>query len=81
MLVEVPVLDGDDCARQVDGNVLRRQLVALEDPARGEDLVVSRLNDRDMLCKRLQIVPVETDAPEWTPSVTYFSMDGTGQSI
>lgn len=27
-----------------------------------------------------ELVPVDTDAPEWIPSVTYFSMDGVGQA-
>lgn len=27
-----------------------------------------------------EIVPIETDAPEWVPSVTYYSMDGVGQA-
>lgn len=27
-----------------------------------------------------ELVPIETDAPEWIPSITYFSMDGVGQA-
>jgi len=46
VFVKVPVLDGNDCAREIGGHILRGELVALEDTARGEDLAIRRLDDK-----------------------------------
>lgn len=62
--------------------------ISLLDAQSAEAFMVSQLTyiEREVYAVRYpqiryhEIVPVETDAPEWIPSVTYFSMDGVGQA-
>lgn len=63
-------------------------MIRLMDAQSAESFLLSQLTyiEREVYTIRYpqirypELVPVETDAPEWIPSVTYFSMDGVGQA-